>query len=117
MVPKITVNAKTLQKMSESQKLGIRAVGICTKVVNSESRNAQPSYQSRKLLPAPQTDIHPYYSVKQVSFFIIMKYISPNRMPTMETEMAAAVKEGTSQRGGTGLNKLRHVIGVNNSNL
>ena len=47
MVHKIIIIAKILQKRSECQELGIRAVGLLTEVVKSESRTAQPSCQSQ----------------------------------------------------------------------
>ena len=57
----------------------------------------------RALPPAPQATIHPTVPFTRwrgrtcAVWFIAMGYIGPKRMPITETEIAPAVKEGTSQ--------------------
>ena len=55
------------------------------------------------LPPTPQADIHPTIPLTRwrgrtrAEWFTAIGYIGPRRMPIIETEIAAAVKEGTSQ--------------------
>ena len=82
-----------------------RRCRICTKVVNSQFEAAVPVIKGRRALPpAPQADIHPTVdemtrddtcNVTDVVYGYRIHWT--NRTSIVETEMAAAVKEGMSQ--------------------
>ena len=107
-VPKITIITKSLPKkkgkwIQETRVVRWNTHDGCTLSMPNFEAISPVAYERRVLPPAPQADIHPTVPLTRwrgrtrAVWFSAIGNIGPRITPIIVTEIAAALKEGTSQ--------------------